>query len=59
MTSNVPKLPERTTNSRRTGQPTVLIGVTVARNGQINHAPTAEALGAEHVAITPEVKEND
>jgi NAD(P) transhydrogenase subunit alpha len=36
----------------------VLIGVTVARNGAINHAPTAEALGLAHVAITPEVKEN-
>jgi H+-translocating NAD(P) transhydrogenase subunit alpha len=37
----------------------VVIGVTVARNGQIAHAPTAEALGVAHVAITPEeVKEN-
>ncbi|MDH2903663.1 MAG: Re/Si-specific NAD(P)(+) transhydrogenase subunit alpha [Actinomycetota bacterium] len=36
----------------------VVIGVTVARNGAINHAPTAEALGVAHVAITPEVKEN-
>jgi NAD(P) transhydrogenase subunit alpha len=36
----------------------VVIGVTVARNGAINHAPTAEALGLAHVAITPEVKEN-
>ncbi|HUX04356.1 MAG TPA: NAD(P) transhydrogenase subunit alpha [Acidimicrobiales bacterium] len=36
----------------------VVIGVTVARDGQINHAPTAEALGVAHVAITPEVKEN-
>lgn len=36
----------------------VVIGVTVARNGQVNHAPTAEALGVAHVAITPEVKEN-
>jgi len=35
----------------------VVIGVTVARNGDVNHAPTAEALGAAHVAITPEVKE--
>jgi NAD(P) transhydrogenase subunit alpha len=36
----------------------VVIGVTVARDGQVNHAPTAEALGVAHVAITPEVKEN-
>ncbi len=35
----------------------VVIGVTVARNGEVNHAPTAEALGVAHVAITPEVKE--
>lgn len=37
----------------------VVIGVTVARNGDVNHAPTAEALGVAHVAITPEVKETD
>jgi NAD(P) transhydrogenase subunit alpha len=36
----------------------VVIGVTIARNGEVNHAPTAEALGVAHVAITPEVKEN-
>ena len=38
----------------------VVIGVTVARDGAVNHAPTAEALGVTHVAITPvvEVKEN-
>jgi NAD(P) transhydrogenase subunit alpha len=45
----------------------VVIGVTVARNGEINHAPTAEALGLAHVVIAPaapeapepaEVKEN-
>jgi len=37
----------------------VVIGVTVARNGEVNHAPTAEALGVAHVAITPEeIKEN-
>src|SRR5665213_2189687 len=35
----------------------VVIGVTVTRNGDVNHAPTAEALGVAHVAITPEVKE--
>ena len=35
----------------------VVIGVTVARDGQINHAPTAEALGLEHVAIAPVAKE--
>jgi H+-translocating NAD(P) transhydrogenase subunit alpha len=39
----------------------VVVGVTVARNGEINHAPTAEKLGLAHVAITaPEsAKEND
>jgi len=31
----------------------VVIGSTVARNGAINHAPTAEALGLAHVAIAP------
>jgi NAD(P) transhydrogenase subunit alpha len=36
----------------------VVIGVTVARDGKVNHAPTAEALGVERVAIVPEVKEN-
>lgn len=36
----------------------VVLGVTIARDGKVNHAPTAEALGVEHVAITPEVKEN-
>lgn len=36
----------------------IVIGVTVARDGAINHAATAEALGLAHVAITPEVKEN-
>ena len=36
----------------------VVIGSTVARNGDVNHGPTAEALGVAHVAITPEVKEN-
>ncbi len=37
----------------------VVIGVTVSRSGQVNHAPTAEALGVAHVAIVPEeVKEN-
>jgi NAD(P) transhydrogenase subunit alpha len=35
----------------------VVIGVTVARDGEINHAPTAEALGVAHVAITPVAKE--
>jgi len=35
----------------------VVIGVTVARNGEINHAATAEALGLAHVAITPVAKE--
>ena len=36
----------------------VVIGVTVTREGNVNHAPTAEALGVAHVAITPEVKES-
>src|SRR5665213_2997328 len=38
----------------------IVIGVTVARHGDVNHALTAEALGVAHVAITPvvEVKEN-
>jgi len=36
----------------------VVIGVTVARDGKVNHAPSAEALGVEHVAIAPDVKEN-
>ena len=37
----------------------VVIGVTVSRSGQVNHTPTAEALGVAHVAIVPEeVKEN-
>jgi NAD(P) transhydrogenase subunit alpha len=35
----------------------VVIGVTVARDGEINHAATAEALGLAHVAITPVAKE--
>lgn len=30
----------------------VVIGVTVARDGRVNHAPTAEALGVQHVAIS-------
>jgi hypothetical protein len=33
--------------------------VTVARNGQVNHAPTAEALGVARVAVNPDVKENE
>lgn len=36
----------------------VVVGVTVARNGQVNHAPTAEALGVERVAISV-AKENE
>lgn len=36
----------------------VVIGVTVARGGEVNHAPIAEALGVARVAITSEVKEN-
>ena len=30
----------------------VVVGVTVARDGQVNHGPTAEALGVERVAIS-------
>jgi NAD(P) transhydrogenase subunit alpha len=36
----------------------VVIGVTVTRNGEVNHAATAEALGVAHVPITPQVKES-
>jgi NAD(P) transhydrogenase subunit alpha len=36
----------------------VVIGTTVARDGEVNHAPTAEALGLTHVPITQEIKEN-
>ena len=36
----------------------VVVGVTVARNGGVNHAPTAEALGVERVAISAP-KENE
>ena len=35
----------------------IVIGVTVARDGAINHAATAELLGVTHVPITPEPKE--
>ena len=35
----------------------IVIGVTVARSGEVNHAPTAEALGVTRVAITPVAKE--
>jgi NAD(P) transhydrogenase subunit alpha len=37
----------------------VVIGVTVCRNGEVNHQPTAEALKVPHVAIVPTSKEND
>jgi NAD(P) transhydrogenase subunit alpha len=36
----------------------VVIGVTVARGGQVNHAPSAEALNVAHVGIVPAVKES-
>ncbi len=36
----------------------VVIGVTVARDGHVNHAPTAEALGVERMAISAP-KENE
>jgi len=37
----------------------VVIGVTVAREGAVNHAATAEALGVAHVAIVASVKETE
>ncbi len=37
----------------------IVIGVTVARDGDVNHAPTAEALGVAHVAMTPVAKESE
>ncbi len=37
----------------------VVRGVTVARQGQVNHAPTAEKLGVAHVAIVAEMKEEN
>lgn len=36
----------------------VVIGVTLARAGEVTHAATAEALGVPYVAIQPEVKES-
>ncbi|MGC2175548.1 MAG: NAD(P) transhydrogenase subunit alpha [Acidimicrobiales bacterium] len=36
----------------------VVIGVTLARNGELTNAAAAEALGAPYVAIQPEVKES-
>jgi NAD(P) transhydrogenase subunit alpha len=36
----------------------VVIGVTLARNGELTNAPTAEALGVPYAAIQPEVKES-
>ncbi len=36
----------------------VVIGVTVARDGNVNHAATADALGVVHVPIIPDAKEN-
>jgi H+-translocating NAD(P) transhydrogenase subunit alpha len=36
----------------------VVIGVTVTRNGEVNHGPTAEALGVPHVAIVAQPKES-
>ena len=35
----------------------VVVGVTVARDGQVNHAATAEALGVERVAISSKESE--
>jgi len=37
----------------------IVRGVTVARDGAIAHAPTAEKLGVPHVAIVTEVKEEN
>ncbi len=37
----------------------IVIGVTVASGGKIHHELTAKALGVKHVALSPEVKEND
>jgi NAD(P) transhydrogenase subunit alpha len=37
----------------------IVIGVTVAHDGHINHAATAEALGDDVVAITPIAKESE
>ena len=37
----------------------IVRGVTVARDGDITHAPTAEKLGVPHVAIVTEVKEEN
>ncbi len=37
----------------------IVRGVTVARNGHVAHAPTAEKLGVEHVAIVTETKEEN
>jgi NAD(P) transhydrogenase subunit alpha len=37
----------------------IVIGVTVAHDGHINHVATAEALGVEVVAITPIAKESE
>ena len=37
----------------------IVIGVTVAHDGHINHAATAEALGVDVVAITPTPKESE
>jgi NAD(P) transhydrogenase subunit alpha len=37
----------------------IVIGVTVAHDGHINHAATAEALGVDVVAITPIAKESE
>ncbi|MGA2123230.1 MAG: NAD(P) transhydrogenase subunit alpha [Acidimicrobiales bacterium] len=35
----------------------IVVGVTVASEGHLRHAPTAEALGVDYVAITPPAKE--
>lgn len=37
----------------------VVAGVTVARDGHVNHAATAEALGVARVAVNGELKENE
>jgi NAD(P) transhydrogenase subunit alpha len=37
----------------------IVLGVTVASGGQVHHAPTAEALGVNAVALTPPAKESE
>ena len=41
----------------RTISSEIVIGVTLARSGELTHAATAEALAVPYVPITPEVPE--